>query len=141
MKKKFTDIFIKRPVLATVISLLIFLVGLRSLDYLQVRQFPEMKNTVITINTVYPGASSEVVQGFVTTPLEKSVASADGIDYLVSSSTDSISTIKAYIKLNFSPETAFTNIMAKVSEASGSLPKNSQQPLISKDTGASIALI
>ena len=141
MKKKFTDIFIKRPVLATVISLLIFLVGLRSLDYLQVRQFPEMKNTVITINTVYPGASSEVVQGFVTTPLEKSVASADGIDYLVSSSTDGMSTIKAYIKLNFSPETAFTNIMAKVAEAKGDLPRASQQPVIEKDTGATIALM
>lgn len=141
MKGKFTDIFIQRPVLATVVSLLIFLIGLRSLDYLQVRQFPEMKNTVITVSTVYPGASSEVVQGFVTTPLEKSVASADGIDYLVSSSDDGVSTIKAYIKLNFSPEEAFSNIMSKVSEVKGDLPSASQQPVIQKDTGATIALM
>ena len=77
----FTDLFIRRPVLASVISLLILLVGLRSLLALEVRQYPETRNTVVTVTTVYPGASSELVKGFITTPLQQAIAEAQGIDY------------------------------------------------------------
>ena len=114
---KFTDIFIKRPVLATVISLLIFMVGLRALVTMQVRQFPKVENTVITVTTAYPGASASLIQGFVTTPLEKEIASAEGIDYLSSTSTDGDSTIQAHMRLNFNPDAGFTNILSKVQEA------------------------
>jgi multidrug efflux pump len=79
---RFTDIFIKRPVLACVVSLMILLFGLRALTSMELRQFPKMDNTVITITTAYPGASSDLIQGFITTPLEKNIASADGIDYI-----------------------------------------------------------
>ena len=114
MKTRFTDIFITRPVLATVVSLLIFVIGLRAIFELPVRQYPKMENTVITVTTAYPGASSELVQGFITTPLEKQIASAGGIDYLTSQSTDGLSTITANIILNYSPNEAFTNVISKV---------------------------
>ena len=87
---KFTDIFIRRPVLAIVVSLLILIFGIRSIGDLQVREYPKMENTVITVTTSYPGASADVVKGFVTTILEKSIASAEGIDYMTSSSTDNV---------------------------------------------------
>jgi multidrug efflux pump len=137
----FTDIFIKRPVLACVISLMILLFGLRALTELEVRQFPKMDNTVISITTSYPGASADLIQGFITTPIEKSVASADGIDYLTSQSTEGISTISAYIRLNYDPSIAMTDIMAKVSQISNQLPKESNQPIILKSTGSQTALM
>ena len=141
MDRKFTDIFIKRPVLATVISLLIFTVGLRAIFDLPVRQFPKVENTLITITTAYPGASSQLMEGFITTPIEKEVASAGGIDYMTSESTDDISTIKAYIKLNFNPDIAFTNIMSKVAEVKNKLPRESEDPVIQKQTGQTTALM
>jgi multidrug efflux pump len=138
---KFTDIFIRRPVLATVISLLILIFGLRAGTELQVREYPKMENTVITVTTVYPGASAEVVKGFVTTILEKSIASAEGIDYMTSTSTDNVSIITAYIKLNFDPNAAFTDIMSKVAQVRGNLPSNSKEPIIQKETGESTDLM
>ena len=137
----FTDIFIKRPVLATVVSLLIFVMGIRSLSDLPVRQFPKVDNTVITVTTSYPGAPASLVQGFITSPLEKEISTADGIDYLTSQSNDSTSTITAYIKLNFDPNAAFTNIMSKVAEVRGNLPKESEEPVIDKSTGSSVSLM
>lgn len=133
---RFTDLFIKRPVLACVVSFLLLLFGLRGLTALELRQFPKMENTVITITTVYPGASAELIQGFITTPLEKSVASADGIDYLTSQSIDGASIINANIRLNYDPNIAMTDIMAKVSEVNNQLPKESNQPVILKSTGS-----
>lgn len=138
---KFTDIFIRRPVLATVVSLLILLFGLRAIYDLPVRQFPAMENTVITVTTAYPGANADLIQGFITSPLQKSIAGADGIDYLTSESTQGASTIKAFIKLNYSPQQAFTNIMAKVAEVRGELPKNSEQPVIQKEAAEGSALM
>lgn len=138
---RFTDIFIKRPVLASVISLLIFFLGLRAIFMLPVRQFPEVKNTVVTIQTVYPGANADIIQGFVTTPIEKSIASAEGVDYLTSSSTQGTSQIKAYIKLNFDPNVAFTDIMSKVAQVRNQLPKEVEDPVISKDTGSQVDLM
>ena len=137
----FTDIFVKRPVLACVISLMILLFGLRALSTLEVRQFPKMENSVITVITSYPGANSNLIQGFITSPLEKSIASADGIDYLTSQSVEGLSTITAYIRLNYNPNVAMTDIMAKVSQVSNQLPKESNQPVIQKSSGGNTALM
>ncbi|OGT51863.1 MAG: multidrug efflux protein [Gammaproteobacteria bacterium RIFCSPHIGHO2_12_FULL_42_13] len=141
MNKRFTDIFISRPVLATVVSLLIFVVGLRAIFELPVRQYPEMENTVITVTTGYPGASSQLIQGFITTPLEKEIASAGGIDYLTSQSTDGLSTITANIILNYDPNDAFTNIMSKVAQAKYVLPTEAEDPVIKKMSVGSFALL
>lgn len=138
---QFTDLFIKRPVLACVVSLLILLFGLRALSSLELRQFPKMNNSIITITTSYPGASSDLMQGFITSPIEKSVASADGIDYLTSQSVEGLSTITAYIRLNYDPNVAMTDIMAKVSQVNNQLPKESEQPVIVKSTGGTTDLM
>lgn len=140
-KTRFTDIFIQRPVLASVISLLIFLVGLNSISQLEVRQYPKMENTVITVATIYPGASAAVIKGFITTPLQQSIASAEGIDYITSTSVQGKSIISAYIRLNYDPQKALTNIMSKVEEVTAKLPKQAEQPVIQKSTGSSIDLM
>lgn len=137
----FTDLFIKRPVLACVVSLIILLFGLRALTELELREFPKMNNSVITITTSYPGASSELIQGFITSPIEKSVASSDGIDYLTSQSIDGMSVITAFIRLNYDPNVAMTDIMSKVSQVSNLLPKESNQPIILKSTGSQTDLM
>lgn len=136
-----TDLFINRPVLACVISLLILLFGLRALGILELRQFPKLDNTVITIRTTYPGASAELMQGFVTAPIEKAVASADGIDYLSSQSFESVSVITAYIRLNYDPNVAMTDIMAKASEVTNQLPRESNKPVILKASGSTTDLM
>lgn len=136
-----TDLFIKRPVLASVISLMILCLGLRALSSLELRQFPKMQNTVISINTAYPGANAELMQSFITSPLEKAIASADGIDYLTSQSIDGLSTINANIRLNYDANVAMTDIMAKVAQVSNQLPKESKQPVILKQTGSQFALL
>ncbi|MCX7120569.1 MAG: efflux RND transporter permease subunit [Gammaproteobacteria bacterium] len=141
MSPRFTDIFIKRPVLAAVISLLIFVVGVRAIFNLSVRQYPKMENTVVTVTTAYPGASARLMQGFITTPLEKKIASAGGIDYLTSTSTQGVSTVTANIILNYNPNEAFTNVMSKVAEAKYELPTEAQDPVITKTTGDSFALM
>jgi multidrug efflux pump len=138
---KFTDLYIKRPVLATVVSLIILVIGIRSLVELPVRQYPKMENTVITVTTSYPGASADLIEGFITAPLEKKIATASGIDYLTSQSSNGMSTITANIKLNFDPNAAFTNIMSAVSEVQGQLPQEAQKPIIKKDTGSTTALM
>lgn len=138
---KFTDIFIKRPVLATVISLLILIFGLRAIHDLPVREYPKVENTVITITTAYPGASAKLIQGFITTPIEKAIAGADGIDYITASSVQGSSTIQAHIILNYNPNDAFTSIMSKVAQVRNQLPQDAQEPVITKDTGSQIALM
>lgn len=138
---KFTDLFIKRPVLAAVVSLLILLFGLNSMTTMQLRQYPRMDNTVITISTGYPGADSNLIAGFITTPLEAAVASAEGIDYLTSSSVQGLSTITLTIKLNFDPQVAFTDVMSKVQQTLHKLPRESQQPVIIKSSDASTPLM
>jgi len=138
---KFTDIFIQRPVLACVVSLLILLLGFRSMGELSLRQFPQMSNTVITVTTTYPGASADLMEGFITSPLQKSIASAEGIDYMTAKSSQSISTISVYVKLNFDPNIAMTDIMSQVQQVSNTLPKESNTPVIQKATGNSLALM
>ena len=137
----FTDIFIKRPVLSTVVSLLILLFGLKSVLNIQIRQFPNMNNTVITVMTAYPGADANLIAGFITTPLESAVASAEGIDYMTSSSTQGVSTITLNIKLNFNPQVAFTDVMSKVQQTLNQLPPQSQQPVIIKKSDTSTDLL
>lgn len=138
---KFTDIFIKRPVLATVVSLLIFLFGLNSISTMQIRQYPRMDNTVITVTTSYPGADAKLIAGFITTPLETAVASAEGVDYMTSSSVQGLSTITLTIKLNFDPQTAFTDVMSKVQQTINKLPHEAQQPIIIKSSDSSTPLM
>ncbi|HFL3403886.1 TPA: efflux RND transporter permease subunit [Legionella pneumophila] len=138
---KFTDLFIKRPVLSIVVSMLIFLFGINSIYKMQIRQYPKMENTVITIMTGYPGADAELIAGFITTPLESAVASAEGIDYMTSSSQQGLSTITLNIKLNFDPQVAFTDVMSKVQQTLNQLPKESQQPVILKKSDSSTALM
>ncbi len=137
----FTDIFIRRPVLASVVSLLIFILGLRAMLELEVRQYPETKNTVVTITTAYPGASSDLVQGFITTPLQQAVAEADGIDYLASTSTQGTSTIEATLRLNYDANAAIAEIQAKVASRLNVLPEAAQNPVITSTTGDATALM
>lgn len=138
---KFTDLFIKRPVLSIVISMLIFLFGINSIYKMQIRQYPRMDNTVITIMTSYPGADADLIAGFITSPLENAVASAEGIDYMTSSSVQGLSTITLTIKLNFDPQIAFTDVMSKVQQTINQLPKEAQQPVILKKSDSSTALM
>lgn len=140
---KFTDLFINRPVLATVISLVILLLGLKSIDALELRQFPKLENSQITITTAYPGATADVIQGFITTPIQQSVASAEGIDYVTSSSQQSVSSITINLKLNYDPHKALVDIMSKVDEVKSVLPQASQAPVIQANDirGAAIMYI
>ncbi len=135
---RFTDIFIQRPVLATVISLLILVLGIRSLSLLQIRQYPFTENAVITVSTVYTGADPALVAGFITTPLENSIAQAQGIDYLTSSSTQGSSAIQANLSLNYDPNKALTEINTKVNAVLNQLPKASQQPTLNIAVGETI---
>src|SRR6202048_2425532 len=138
---KFTDIFIRRPVLALVVSLLILLIGLKAMLSLPIRQFPRLYNTTITVTTIYPGASPDLIQGFITTPIEQAVATAEGIDYLTSNSIQGTSTVTAYIRLNYDPSQALTDIMAKVQQVKYLMPTESQDPVILKSTGQTTAVM
>jgi multidrug efflux pump len=134
----FTDIFVRRPVLATVVSLVILVLGVRSIGSLPIREYPETQNAVVTVSTVYTGADPSLVSGFITTPLENSIAQANGIDYLTSSSTLSVSTIQANLRLNYDPNTALTEINTKVNAVLNQLPTGSQLPVISIAVGETI---
>jgi len=138
---KFTDIFVHRPVLATVVSLLILLMGLRAAMDMEVRQYPQLESTVITVSTAYPGASSELVQGFVTTPLQQAIAEADGIDYINSQSIQGASTIEVNMTLNYDANAALAEIQAKVASQRSVLPEAAESPVIESSTGDSTALM
>ncbi|MBN8982752.1 MAG: MexW/MexI family multidrug efflux RND transporter permease subunit [Rhizobiales bacterium] len=137
----FTDLFIKRPVLSLVVSLLILLIGLKAATSLGVRQYPKLSNTVITITTSYPGASPALMQGFITQPIEQAVASAEGVDYITSSSVQGTSTIQVYVRLNFEPDFALTEVSAKVNSVKYLIPKESNDPVITKSTGQTTAVM
>ncbi len=134
----FTDIFIKRPVLATVVSLFILVLGLRSVGTLPILQYPFTENAVVTVTTVYTGATPDIISGFITSPLENSIAQANGIDYMTSTSTQGVSTIQANLKLNYDPSKALADINTKVNAVLNQLPKQSQQPILSVTIGQSI---
>ncbi|NOT12464.1 MAG: MMPL family transporter [Methylococcaceae bacterium] len=138
---KFTDIYVQKPVLASVISLLLLVIGLRAIAALEVRQYPETENTVVTIATSYPGASSDLIKGFITTPLQQAIAEADGIDYLSSNSRQGSSTIEAHMRLNYDPNAAIAEIQAKVASQHNILPEDAEDPVITSQTGESTALM
>ncbi len=131
---KFTDLFIRRPVLAIVVNLVILIAGLQSIRSLSVRQFPRTDVAVVTVTTVYVGASADLVRGFITSPVERVLASADGVDYIESSSAQSVSTITVHLKLNYSTNDALTQIQAKVAEVRNDLPPEAQAPVIQVQT-------
>jgi multidrug efflux pump len=137
----FTDIFVRRPVLSLVVSLLILLIGLRAMTSLPIRQYPKLSNTTITVTTIYPGASPDDIQGFITTPILQAVATAEGIDYLTSTSIQGTSTVTAYIRLNYDPSQALTDVMAKVQQVKFQIPKDAQDPIITKATGQTTAVM
>jgi multidrug efflux pump len=130
----FTDIFVKRPVLAVVVNLVILLAGLQSITALSVRQYPRSDIAVVRVTTAYVGASADLVRGFVTTPLERVIASADGIDYLESSSAQSVSTITVHLQLNYDTNAALTQIQAKVAQVRNDLPPEAEAPIIELQT-------
>ena len=138
---KFTDLFIQRPVLASVVSLLILVIGVRSIAALDLREFPQLSNTVVSVTTAYPGASSELIQGFITTPLQQAVAEASGIDFLISRSSQGVSVIEAHMELNYDPNAAVAEIQAKVASQRGILPAESEDPVIDSTTGDSTAML
>jgi len=133
-----TDIFIRRPVLAMVISIMLLVLGLRSLTSLPVLQYPRTENAVVTVTTAYYGADPEVISGFITTPLENIIAEANGIDYINSISQSSVSTITANLRLNFDPNKALTEINAKVNSVLNQLPPESQRPVMNVKIGETI---
>jgi multidrug efflux pump len=131
----FTDIFIRRPVLAIVVSLLILVLGLRSLFSLPINQYPHTQNAVVTISTTYFGADAQTVAGFITQPLESAIAQAQGIDYLSSSSSSGVSVITATLRLNYDANRALTEINTQVSSVKNQLPPQAQQPVLTVKTG------
>ena len=138
---RFTDLFIRRPVLATVVSLLIVLIGLQAFQKLPVRQYPKLEDAVVTVTTSYAGANAELIQGFITTPIQQAIASAEGIDYLTSSSNQSVSTVTAHLRLGYSADKALTEIMSKVNQVSSQLPQAADDPVISKGDNRGSALL
>jgi multidrug efflux pump len=131
---KFTDLFVKRPVLAIVVNLVILIAGLQSIRALSVRQFPRSDIAIVRVSTAYIGANADLVRGFITTPLERVIASADGIDYMESSSAQSLSTITVHLKLNYDTNAALTQIQAKVAQVRNDLPPEAEAPIIELET-------
>ena len=131
---KLTDLFIKRPVLAVVINLVILIAGLQSIRTLAVRQYPRSDIAVINVTTAYVGASANLVRGFITTPLERVIASADGIDFLESTSAQGVSTITVHLKLNYDTNAALTQIQSKVAQVRNTLPPEAEAPIIDLQT-------
>ena len=127
---KITDLFIRRPVLAIVVNLVILLAGYQATRTLNVRQYPRSDLSVISVQTVYVGANADLVRGFLTTPLERVIASAEGIDYMESTSAQGLSTINVHLKLNFDTNAALTQIQAKVAQVRNDLPPEAEQPTI-----------
>jgi multidrug efflux pump len=131
----FTDIFIRRPVLSIVVSLLIVVLGMRSLFSLPINQFPRTQNAVVTVSTTYYGADAQTVAGFITQPLESAIAQAQGIDYLSSNSSSGVSTITATLRLNYDANRALTEINTQVASVKNQLPVQAQQPVLTVQTG------
>jgi multidrug efflux pump len=134
----FTDIFIRRPVLASVVSLLILVLGLRAYAVLPILQYPRTENTIVTITTIYYGADPDVVAGFITTPLENAIAQANGIDYMSSASQTGVSTITVYLRLNYDADKALTEINTKISSVLNQLPTGTLQPTLLVKVGQTI---
>jgi multidrug efflux pump len=133
----FTDLFIRRPVLALVVNLLIIIAGLQAVRSINVRQYPRSENAAVTVTTVYVGASPELVRGFITTPLERVIAAAEGIDYIQSQSAQGLSTITVRLKINYDPIKALSEISSKVDQVRGDLPPEAEVPIINVESAES----
>src|SRR6201982_2486887 len=131
---KITDLFIKRPVLAIVVNLVILIAGLQAIRTLVVRQYPRSDLANVVVSTVYVGANADLVRGFITTPLERVIAGAEGIDFMESSSAQGISTITVHLKLNYDTNAALTQIQAKVAQVRNDLPPEAEAPIIDLQT-------
>ncbi len=131
---KLTDLFVKRPVLAIVVNLVILIAGLQAIRSLSVRQYPRSDIAVVQVSTIYVGANADLVRGFITTPLERVIASADGIDYMESTSAQGISTITVHLKLNYDTNAALTQIQSKVAQVRNDLPPEAEAPIIDLET-------
>src|SRR5512137_3206541 len=134
---KITDLFIRRPVLALVVNLIIIIAGLQAIRTLNVRQYPKSENATVTVTTVYVGASADLVRGFVTSPLERAIAAADGIEYMESQSTLGLSTIKIRLKLNYDSTKALAEVSSKVDQVRSELPPEAEVPTISIESADS----
>ncbi|HEX7182234.1 MAG TPA: efflux RND transporter permease subunit [Thermoanaerobaculia bacterium] len=134
---KLTDLFIRRPVLAVVVNLVILIAGLQSVRSLSIRQYPRSDVAVINVTTAYVGANADLVRGFITTPLERVIASADGIDFMESTSSQGVSTITVHLKLNYDTNAALTQIQSKVAQVRNTLPPEAEAPIISLETADS----
>jgi multidrug efflux pump len=135
---KITDIFIRRPVLAIVVNLVILVAGLQAIRSLSVRQYPKLESATVTVRTVYVGASADLVRGFITTPLERAIAAADGIDYIESQSVQGLSTVSVRLKLNFSAANALSDISARVNQVRADLPPEAEVPAINIEPSDSV---
>src|SRR5215475_5781693 len=134
----FTDIFIRRPVLASVVNLLILVLGLRAYSVLPILQYPRTENAIVNVTTIYYGADPDVVAGFITTPLENAIAQANGIDYMTSISQSGVSTITVYLRLNYDADKALTEINTKVNSVLNQLPTGTLQPTLTVKIGQTI---
>ncbi|MGX5220649.1 multidrug efflux RND transporter permease subunit [Pseudomonas sp. S9] len=137
----FTDPFIRRPVLATVVSLLIILLGLQAFNKLTIREYPQLENALITVTTSYPGANAETIQGYITQPLQQSLASAEGIDYMTSVSRQNFSVISIYARIGSDSDRLFTELLAKANEVKNQLPQEAEDPVLSKEAADASALM
>jgi multidrug efflux pump len=135
---KFTDIFVRRPVLAIVVNLVIIIAGLQAIRTLNVRQYPKLESATITVRTAYVGANADLVRGFITTPLERVIAAADGVDYLESQSVQGLSTINARLKLNFNASNALADVTARVNQVRADLPPEAEIPAINIEPSDSV---
>src|SRR5512138_1147085 len=134
---KFTDLFVRRPVLAIVVNLVILIAGLQSVRSLSVRQYPRSDIATVSVSTVYVGANANLVRGFITTPLERVIASADGIDFMESSSSQGVSRITVHLKLNYDTNAALTQVQSKVAQVRNQLPPEAEAPVIELQTADS----
>ncbi len=137
----FSAIFIRRPVLSTVLGLLILLLGFQGLFNLQVRQYPEVEETVITVTTVYPGASADLIQGFITAPISAAASTTENVDYVSSQSRPSASVVTVQMRLGSDPDAALTEVMSKVQQVRSQLPADAEDPTIVKGTGQQFAIM
>jgi multidrug efflux pump len=135
---KFTDIFVRRPVLAIVVNLIVIIAGLQAIRTLNARQYPKLESATITVRTAYVGANADLVRGFITTPLERVIAAADGIDYIESQSVQGLSTINARLKLNFHASNALTDVTARVNQVRADLPPEAEVPAINIEPSDSV---
>ena len=137
LSKSFTDLFIRKPVIALVVNIVILVVGVLAYFKLNTRQYPRSDSAVVSVSTIYFGASAETVRGYITTQLERVIASADGIDYIESTSSAGLSTIKVYLRLNYDNNAALTQVSSKIDQVRNQLPPEAETPTISVETADS----